>query len=252
VSRRCYAAPLNDCDGKPVTAEHYISKNLLLRFGNKFTVEGLPWSNGPRILTESAMTAKVLCNRHNNALHPLDDTIGYIHDVLLKAHQGHNVGTHDFDGEELERWALKVLLGMGASGNLLVDGQKDRMEAPDLHLRILFGEDEMPEGCGFYYISGHVPALTADCLSIGLERYPVGDREAGAVYGVTVRLLDFQFVTSITQRLAPGPLKLEYRPHGFILDYPERGRVRLRWNRTPSTKVLVLKMRSPEPKKEGS
>jgi hypothetical protein len=71
------------------------------------------------------------------------------------------------------------------------------------------------------------------------------------VYGVIVRLLDFQFITSITQRLAPGPKKLEYRPHGFILDDPERGRVRLRWNRTPSTKVLVLKMRPLEPKTEG-
>jgi hypothetical protein len=251
AKRRCYAAPLNDCDGGSVTAEHYISRKLLLRFGNKFTVEGLPWLNGPRELTESTMTAKVLCNRHNSALSPLDDAICNLYEVLLKAHQGHHVGARDFDGEDLERWALKVLLGLGASGNLLIEGQSERMEAPDLYLRILFGREEMPEGCGFYYIGGHIPAFDADCLSIGVERYPAGDYEAGAVYGVTIRLLDFQFVTSITQRLAPGPQKLEYRPHGFILDDPERGRVRLQWNRTPSTKVLVLKMRSPEPKKEG-
>jgi hypothetical protein len=246
----CYAAPLKDCGG-PLTREHYISKNLLCKFGNKFTVEGLSWSDGPRELTEKAMATKMLCKRHNEALHSLDWAIGRLHDALLKAHQGQDIGTHDFDGEDLERWALKVLLGLGVSGDLLVDGQKERMEAPDLHLRILFGEDEMPEWCGFYYIGGRLPAFTADCLSLGLERYPADHCEAGAVYGVTVRLLDFQFVTSITQRLAPGPQKLEYRPHGFILDNPERGRVRLRWNRTPSTKVLVLKMRSPEPKKEG-
>jgi hypothetical protein len=252
VSRGCYAAPLKDCDGGPLTREHYISKNLLLRFGNTFTVEGLSWSDSPRELTEKAMTAKVLCKRHNNMLDSLDCTIGRLHDLLFHAHQGGHIGTHDFDGEDLERWALKVLLSLGASGNLLVDGQKERMEAPDLHLRLLFGEDEMPDGCGFYYIGGRVPALAADLFSIALERYPAGDCEAGAVYGVTVRLLDFQFVTSITQRLAPGPQKLEYRPHGFILGDPERGRIRLRWNRTPSTQVLVLKMRSPAPTTEDN
>lgn len=252
VNRGCYAAALKDCDGGPLTREHYISKNLLLRFGNKFTVEGLSWSDSPRELTEKAMTAKVLCKRHNNMLDPLDCTIGCLHDALLNAHHGGHIGTHDFDGEDLERWALKVLLGLGASGNLLVNGQKEWMEPPDLHLRILFGEDEMPDGCGFYDIGGLVPALTANLFSIGLERYPAGDFEAGAVYGMTIRLLDFQFVTSITQRLTPGPQKPEYRPHGFILGDPERGRVRLRWNRTPSTKVLVLKMRTPEPKKEDS
>lgn len=250
VNPGCYAAPLKDCGG-PLTREHYISKNLLCKFGNKFTVEGLSWSDGPRELTEKAMATKMLCKRHNEALYSLDCAIGRLHDALLEAHQGQDIGTHDFDGEDLERWALKVLLGLGVSGDLLVDGQKERMEAPNLHLRILFGEDEMPEWCGFYYIGDRVPAFTADCLSLGLERYPADHCEAGAVYGVTIRLLDFQFVTSITQRLAPGPQKLEYRPHGFILNNPERGRLRLRWNRTPSTKVLVLKMRSPEPKKEG-
>jgi len=242
----CYAALLRDCDGGPTTKEHCISNGLLKRVGDRFLVEGLPWLTESRWLTKSAMVARVLCERHNNALSVLDDEIGRLHDVLHGAHQGGDVGIHDFDGEDLERWALKVLLGLGASGNLLLNGQRERMETiPELHLRILFGDDEIPEWCGFYYIGGRVPALDADLLSIALAQYPPADREAGTVYGVTVRLLDFQFVTSITQRLQPGPPQLRYRPHGFILGDPERGRIRLRWRHTPSNQVLVLKMREP-------
>jgi hypothetical protein len=231
--------------------EHYVSKGLLTRFGKTFWVEGLPWTKEPIRTGKQALTASVLCERHNGDLSPLDDEIRRLHDVLLDAHEGRDVGAHDFDGEDLERWALKVLLGMTASGNVLLDGRKERAEEiPGMHLRILFGEQEMPEWCGFYYVGGPVPDLDADLLNVAFEQHPAGHAEAGAVYGVTVRLLDFTYVTSITQRLLPGKQQLSYRPHGFILGDPERGRVRLRWKRTPSDQVLVLKMRSPRPHKE--
>lgn len=105
----------------------------------------------------------------------------------------------------------------------------------------------MPDYCGFYYIGGCVAALDADLLSIALEQYASDDPDAGKLYGVTLRLLDFQFLTSVTQRHSPGPQNLRYRPRGFILDDPERGRLRFRWKSTPSNEVLVLKMRPLKP-----
>lgn len=247
ASTDCYAAPLNNCGGKPVTREHYISKELLLRFGNRFQIEGPLWAGTGRYFTEKSMRAWMLCERHNSALSPLDDMIADFHDVLRDAHAGRHVGTHDFDGEDLERWALKVMLGLGASGTVVADGTAERAEEiPELHLRILFGEEEMPEWCGFYYIGGPIPGYNADLFSVGFRSYGADHADAGKIFGITIRLLDFQFLTSITQRLLPGPQKLVYRPHGFILHDLERGRVRLRWRWTPSKEVLVIKMRPAE------
>src|SRR5688572_20977335 len=82
VSHGCYAAPLQDCDGRPPTREHYISKNLLERFGNGFFVAGLPWLDSPRALGVNALVGRVLCERHNNALSPLDAIIGKFYDVI--------------------------------------------------------------------------------------------------------------------------------------------------------------------------
>ena len=153
ASPHCYAAALNDCGGDPVTQEHYISKSLLTRFGQKFFVGGLPWIpvGGARELTGSTLTAGILCRRHNNVLSPLDRTIGRFYDVLSALHHGHgDVGLQVFHGEDLERWSLKLLLGLMAAG-LQIDGRLERISSPPLGwLQVLFGEAKMPELCGFY------------------------------------------------------------------------------------------------------
>ena len=157
VTPGCYAAALGDCDGNPTTREHYLSLNLLKRFGAKFFVEGVPWADSPSERTASDMVARVLCKRHNNALSPLDTTIGNFYDVLAGAHEGREVGVHLFEGEDLERWALKMLLGRLASGNVRWhNGSKERPEISLLYLRILFGEEDMPDGCGFFYVGDPV------------------------------------------------------------------------------------------------
>ena len=160
VTPKCYAAALGDCDGKPATREHYVSLSLLKRFGAKFFVDGVPWLDSPRELTARAMVARVLCARHNNALSPLDTMIGNFYDVLAGACKGREVGAHQFEGEDLERWALKMLLGRLASRNVRWHNRsKERPEIPLLYLRILFGEEDMPDGCGFFYVGDPVRRL---------------------------------------------------------------------------------------------
>jgi hypothetical protein len=127
VTPKCYAAALGNCDGNPTTREHYVSESLLNRLGAKFFVEGVPWLDSPRELTASTMVARVLCERHNSALWPLDTMIGNFYDVLAGAREGREVGVHLFEGEDFERWALKILLGRLASGNVRwYDGSKER------------------------------------------------------------------------------------------------------------------------------
>jgi hypothetical protein len=54
-------------------------------------------------------------------------------------------------GEALERWMLKALIGVVASGNAAKDGQRILKSKPPLAwLQILVGLEPMPEGWGLY------------------------------------------------------------------------------------------------------
>lgn len=148
VTQGCYAAELRDCDRGPPTREHYISENLLERFGNSFTIEGTPWAASPKKVGPGALTARIVCERHNNALSSIDTTIGVLYDALLGALHGRHVGELDFDGEGLERWAMKLMFGISASGNVTYPGI-GKVVSPSIpleYLRVLFGEDEFPGG----------------------------------------------------------------------------------------------------------
>ena len=177
--------------------------------------------------------------------------IGDLYDVLAAAHAGRDVGTHVFIGADLERWAIKVLLGLIVSGNFFgKDGQQTPV--PERYVRILFGEEELPEGCGFFYIGDPVEGLDADLLDVAINRYPPNHPEAGSIFGITIRLPSFQFVTTVTCRLQVDKQRLYYRPRGFQLGEPERGRVGLIWRPPVPNIGLVLKMPPISSKQEGA
>lgn len=241
VTRGCYAEALQDCDGGSLSREHYISETLLERFGKGFTVEGLSWLSGPRKITPKALQAKVLCERHNNALSSLDTTIGRFYDVIAAAQKGDNIGCHIFDGEDIERWAMKVLLGLAMSGNLRGrDGRPAKAYAlPEQYLRILFAEESMPDGCGFFYVGDPIDDIDAGLLDVSINHYPLDHQNAGEVFGVTIKLLGFQFITSVMARIEVERQRIWYRPGEFRFGKPDRGRIALRWT-PPSNVGLVL------------
>lgn len=114
----CYAAPLNDCDGGPLSKEHYISKNILKQLG-KFKITGLPWTPPQGVDPGTNLFALILCRRHNLALSSLDAVAGKlfkcIRDITLgKAEQT----VYNFNGYDVERWLIKFFCGLLASGNV--------------------------------------------------------------------------------------------------------------------------------------
>ena len=173
-------APLQDCDGKPVTREHYISKALLLRFGDGFWVDGLSWMSGPKQLTEKVLVSKMLCKKHNNALDELDTMIGNFYDVLVRAHEDRLVGWHSFEGSLLERWAIKVMCGLIASGNF-GDGEAAEIVLP--YLQILFGQTSILDGRGFYCVGDPIERFDSDRMDAALMFVEPNDVDAGKVYG---------------------------------------------------------------------
>jgi hypothetical protein len=229
----CYAASLLDCAGV-LSGEHFISNALLRRFKRGFVVEGFPWMEAPKAVGPNSLTANVLCQRHNEALSPLDAMIARFYDALHAALSPGDPPTvipvSMFEGEDLERWALKVMICLGASGNLRAGNVKARArEIPDLYLRILFGEQEMPAGCGLKMINGERSDLETNKLACAIETFETEEGRHVA-FGISIRLLGFQFLTSITEPIEMlRGIPVIHRPDAFQIGDPERGRILLRW-----------------------
>jgi hypothetical protein len=233
----CYAACMGTCKG-PLTREHYVSKSVLELFPRGFLVEGPAWARQPRAIGVDSLTSKILCARHNSDLSPLDAQASRLFDLVRRAVAGEQGGGHEFDGEAIERWALKVLVGTLRSGTLF--GAAGRAASiPDAWIRMLFAREPFASECGFYYCATSVAGWDADLITIAPLIVPANEAEAGTIFGIGIRVPGFQFVTSVTRPL--GGEDFRYRPGGFELGSPDRGRLRFHWP-LPSQVGLVLKL----------
>ncbi len=115
---RCYARALSDCDRK-LSREHYISESILSLRDKSIGITGFPWldSGEQRSISKASLTAKVLCSRHNSVLSGLDSTALLLFTYLMGLNIEENQEVLLINGEEIERWMLKALCGVVASGN---------------------------------------------------------------------------------------------------------------------------------------
>ena len=152
VARTCTLSRRGPCDG-PLSGEHYISKSVLKHL---FTAKcgyimGVPWAaDGLKAVSYEALTAKILCRRHNSALSSLDDLAGRFFGAIKEAQLALQAGsnkstTNTFKGDALERWLLKVAFGMWSSGNLTRDGRRLEGKPPPQWGDILLGADFPPQ-----------------------------------------------------------------------------------------------------------
>jgi len=120
---KCYMRASADCSEK-VSREHYISHGVLKQLGG-LTVRGMPWQapGQQALLSADALTAKVLCERHNSALSPLDDLASKAFEKISQAANYSSNGRHRgrvrhyfVSGDGLEIWAVKVFAGVYEAG----------------------------------------------------------------------------------------------------------------------------------------
>ncbi len=119
----CYLRNTNNCS-PDISREHYISANVLEQIaasekaihlsGASFLAEG-----ETKALPVSSLTAKILCQRHNAALSPLDQEAGGFFEMLTSAMmckaKGPGSSKKDLwlaSGTALELWMLKVACGL--------------------------------------------------------------------------------------------------------------------------------------------
>ena len=116
----CYLEATGNCS-QGLTGEHYVSKTVLKTIGEDIAIDGMPWlkPGEQRIVSVQSLTANLLCERHNNALSPLDAEAGQlsrclkdIHDDLGKRSLSRRRSSHLISGEMIELWMLKVTAGI--------------------------------------------------------------------------------------------------------------------------------------------
>lgn len=145
---KCFLEGWGNCSGK-MSREHYISKNVLNALSTRGGVEvgGLNWQPNKTLqrIGIQALVAKVLCQTHNSQLSELDTTAGNLYKALNAADKdfANLPCMSQFDGLLTEKWFLKVLCGLAASGTI------NNGEIPESWKAVLNG-DPLPEHWGMY------------------------------------------------------------------------------------------------------
>ncbi len=227
---QCYANALSDCDSQ-ISREHYVSQGILRLKNGALTLFGFPWLPNGKLkkVSAQALTAKILCKRHNTALSGLD----YVAIRFFKFLIGDNRDTDMLlmNGNEIERWMLKMLCGLAASSNIAFNSQILRSwTPPEQWLRILFGTDNIPSNYGLYYISGNYHFRNNK-----MELVPVQNKNSHEVIAIALTIDGFPFLFCMEpppplDHPVSGNAKLNHRPEGIgVKDEISYREVHLGW-----------------------
>lgn len=160
VTRKCWAHSLGECD--KLSREHVVSQSIFAASCDCPTLVDGAHRVPSGHLSESSLTARVLCRRHNSALSPLDAEAGRLSEVLLASARGQEIGRPELNGSLVERWVLKTLI------NGLVAGWSDRRKwspGPPI-VRSVFGFESIPTGCGLYSVDGDRSDLPGPSIQV--------------------------------------------------------------------------------------
>ncbi len=241
TNNKCYARFDHNCSEK-ISKEHFISKTLLeqIHLSNTAKVAGLKWQTEETFnsIPISGLASSILCERHNNALSPLDACIGSfaaaIKDydaALLSCNTAAASEQREFAGDDIERWMVKCLLGLAASKNLKATNLKS--ECIDL----LFGNMLWPDGWGLYF-SASPASQIYHSASLLIETHIDPTKELILAAHFFIRGLPF--VLSLGKPESPQKIGL-FRPEAIVLRNGkcEKALV-LSWSGGPKSPCILL------------
>jgi hypothetical protein len=244
IHPQCYARALHDCSVK-LSREHYVSASVLELLGDDHTIANASWlppgeQSDP--LPTGALGSKILCQRHNESLSPLDAHAKIFFTELLRALSNDEQAPNrrvSVDGDRLEQWVLKACCGALASGNLVEKGQAIVREPPRRWLEILFRESRWEQGAGLYIRQAQmIPHLGYAIGPVYVEERWVGGgiEFAGVEFFV---LLDSGALRRILEQSSGGVSDLVFRPGAIRIESPtRRTEIEMEWQTwTPSEGV---------------
>jgi hypothetical protein len=225
----CYARSLRDCSER-ISREHYVSAVVLrgVSVGEACVlVQNLSFQqtkDTPQKMGISSLVGKILCRKHNSALSGLDDAGKTLFDGMdrMDATSGKAGEKHEtsvVNGDDLERWMLKILCGGLFSGIMTVPEGTMKGVCPPLDLlKILFQNAQFPDGQGLYFRAGTPgEAFSTDPAVLKL----VVSYDKNVVTGLRMWVFNFEFhlvLVHLPPTLPPMLEHAHYRPIGLVVD----------------------------------
>jgi len=157
----CYLKHTNNCS-KRMSREHYISR-CVLEVTKTFGLRGLPWQDPNEEVVDygiESLAARILCERHNSALSPLDAMAARVYRIIMQIRDDlANRTRYDrgrwfiASGEALELWTLKTLYGIYFAKIAATESRQRLIESHEINLELLdraIQRDPLPENCGMW------------------------------------------------------------------------------------------------------
>jgi len=229
MNAECYLACHQDCSAT-LSREHFISEGVLreLSGGRKQVwVGGLHWLDDgkPGLVPSSSLAAKVLCDRHNIALSPLDAEALRLFRTLRAIIDGTTgqSGHFLFSGHDIERWMLKSMVGLGLSGLARIpSGERARAVTPPVqYLDALRFPGSWPrELPGLSVVSRQAAGMQSQApVRIELAESPT----SSSITGVRITLWNLVLLLGVTpttleKRVVYRPPKLVFERAGSIVE----------------------------------
>ena len=240
---RCYLNFTGNCS-QNISREHYISRTVLEMFP-KLTSRGMPWElpGSEREIGIESFTSKILCERHNSALSPLDSIAGKAMRTLEAATTFVNrkslskrSGYYLLSGDGIELWGLKTILGLYHSKIARTsEGERlaGRFEYSQQLVSRAFGGAQIPAPLGVY-AHAEVGAPYEDGIAFAPYTETTADRLAGMI--LKIANLSLSFIFSLpTDSFAQSNVRF-HRPWAIDLQGPKRtARVILTWQHASAT-----------------
>lgn len=220
----CYAAPLADCSpGR--SKEHYVSDAILERIvgaDKVIILGGASFSpHSPIRASAKSLASHILCPRHNSALSALDSEASRLFADLLSITQKNQVVTASYCGEDIERWVLKLVIGLFHSGVPSTrEGGKVESSPAQWMLDILFGLRKFNVGAGLGVYSGPTKAEHALAVSYNAN-------EDGLVWGLGLCIFGVRFHLMLAMRLTD--LRETYTHHPLSIEFSNGSKLMFDW-----------------------
>ncbi len=253
---KCYARGLTGCCVK-ISGEHWVSESIIELVergrGKKSNFVSVKKSSfqergAKKTLGTSSLTGNILCVEHNGRLSPLDSAGKKMFEAMESVHYG--CRTPDarekvcrVNGDQFERFLLKVLCGTLFSGNLgPASGSMQRMEPPLAWLKILFEGAAFSDRHGLY----HIPAAANEIIVADhdiLKFTAFFTEDFKTVCGIRAWFFGIEFDLLLVD-LPPGVRTsfdgALYRPSGLKVE-GSNARIELSWESGPGSEEIVLR-----------
>jgi len=204
---KCWATVLGHCEGKQ-SKEHYMSRGLWK--GRTIKVRGFSWLKGKdREIGIGSFQSRILCERHNHELSPLDAEAQKLLETLeqiirnlrtnapFKSRAAYRKPkTWHVDGLKVERWAAKFLVGLVCAeeaGAKWHDSRSRALEPPAWVVQAIFDHGEFRRPAGLYFATSYQADLVGG-LGIGPLSHPVSEE----IVGGDISFGGFRFVIWLT------------------------------------------------------